>query len=186
MTQQSNKRLITVEEYHKMAEAGILSHRDKLELIKGEILHMSPIGSRHQAIVDKMTRLFNRLVMDDAIVRVQGPIQIENWSEPEPDLILLKPQDDFYANHHPTAKEALLLIEVADRSLNFDKELKLPIYAEARIEEYWIINLQDDQIEIHRSPEESIYKNIIIAKNNDFVSCLHFPSISINVNDILG
>ena len=91
MTQQLKRRLITSAEYHKMAEVGILTREDKVELINGEIIHISPIGTRHQAIVDKLSQIFHKLLMDNVIVRIQGPLQIKKWSEPEPDILLLKP-----------------------------------------------------------------------------------------------
>jgi Uma2 family endonuclease len=186
MTLQLRKRLISIKEYHQMAEAGILNHRDKLELIQGEILHMSPIGSKHQATVDKLTRLFNRLLVEDeAIVRAQGPIQIKDWSEPEPDLMLLKFRSDFYENQHPQPKDTLLLIEVADSSYDYDKETKCTLYAQAKIKEYWIVNLHAKQIEIHLSPKDGIYKKILIAKSADVISCSSFPSHSIPVKKIL-
>lgn len=168
-----------------MAEAGILSHGDRIELILGEILYMSPIGSKHQAIVDKLSRIFNRTLLDHAIIRVQGPIQIKDWSEPEPDVLLLKPQTDFYADQHPEAKDVFLLVEVADTSLEYDKEIKLPLYAKAGIAEYWIVNLKANHIEVHTGPDVDIYKNIKIAKGEDLISPISFPDSSISVKDIL-
>jgi len=169
-----------------MGEVGILDHQDRVELIDGEILHMSPIGSKHQGIINILTNLFVPLFLNKAIVQVQGPIKIANFSEPEPDVLLLKPRADFYTKKHAQAKDTLLLIEVADSSLEFDKEIKLPIYAKAKIKEYWIINLKDDQIEIYRSPKDGIYKSISIAKVGDKISCLAFPKKSIPVKNILG
>ncbi len=186
MTQQLRKRLISIQEYHKMAAVGILSHRDKVELIQGEILHMSPIGSKHQSIVDKLSRILNRLLLDEAIVRVQGPIQIKDWSEPEPDLLLLRPKVDFYADQHPEPKDTLLLIEVANSSLEYDKTIKLPLYAEASIQTYWIINIPNQQIEVYQNPDGNIYKSMFIFKGSDDIPVGHFSDCVISVNDILG
>ena len=185
MTRLFNKRLINIEEYHKMAEAGILNSHDKVELINGEIIHMSPIGSKHQSVVDKLTYLFNRGLQDKAIIRVQGPIQIKDWSEPEPDITLLKTKSDFYSKQHPKSKDIYLVVEVADSSLEFDKEVKLPIYAKAKIKEYWIVNLIDNQIEIYHTPQDDIYKQITIAKIGDKISCKAFSKKLISVKDIL-
>jgi Uma2 family endonuclease len=121
------KRRFSVHEYHRMAEVGILSEDDRVELIEGEILEMSPIGSRHAACVDRLNRLLNGFADLSAIVRVQSPILLDVNSEPEPDISLLRPSDDFYAGGHPTPGDVLLLIEVADTSVERDLEVKLPL-----------------------------------------------------------
>lgn len=186
MTQLSKKRLINIEEYHKMEEVGILNHLDKVELINGEILHMSPIGSKHQGVINKITNLFVPLYSGKAVVQVQGPIQIDNFSEPVPDVMLLKPRKDFYTKKHALPKDVLLLIEVANSSLQYDKKIKLPIYAQSKIKEYWIVNLQDEIIEIYKSPKNGMYKNNAIVSIEDKVSCSAFSKKRIAVKDILG
>ncbi len=186
MTRQSQKRLITVDEYHKMAEAGILGHKDRVELIQGEILHMSPIGSKHSAVVSRIMHLFVTTFTDKATVQVQGAIQIEKYSEPEPDILLLKQREDFYYNQLPQAEDVLLLVEVSDLTLSFDKDVKLSIYAEAGIQEYWIVDINANQILMHSSPEGNIYKEIKIMTREDNIHCDHFSDHTFLVKDILG
>lgn len=186
MTRPLQKRLINVDEYHRMAEAGILGPNDRVELILGEILNMSPIGSKHSAIVKRVTQLFVTAFLNKAIVQIQDPIQIKDFSEPEPDILLLKQREDFYYNQLPQPEDVFLLIEVADSTLDFDKNVKLPIYSEAGIKEYWIVDINNNQILIHSIPEGKLYKNIKIATASDHVNCSSFPNISIAVKDILG
>lgn len=123
------KRLINVDEYYKMAEVGILKAEDPVELIHGEIFQMSPIGSRHAAIVDYLAKVMNQLFDGEAIVRVQNPIRFDNNNEPDPDISLLKFRSDYYSTAHPGSVDVLALIEVAGSSIRFDKEVKAPLYA---------------------------------------------------------
>ena len=129
MQGQIARRHFNVTEYHRMMEAGILLDSDHVELIDGEVIEVSPIGSRHAACVDRLNRLFNKL--EDVIVRVQSPIRLDDFSEPQPDITLLKLRPDFYAQGHPTPSDVLLVVEVADSSTEFDCVVKLPLYAEA-------------------------------------------------------
>ena len=126
MAVQVARRRFTVDEYHQMAHAGILSEDDRVELLDGEIVERSPIGSLHQACVDRLNRLFNTLVGTAAIVRVQGPVQLDLYSEPQPDLLLLRPQDDFYARAHAGPEDVLLVVEVAESTVEYDRRIKLP------------------------------------------------------------
>ncbi len=142
----------TVDEYHRMGEAGILGPDDRVELIDGEIVMMTPIGSRHAACVDRCTHFFTRLVGDRAIVRVQNPIQLDDYSEPEPDISLLRPRDDFYATAHPLPGDVLLVVEVADTSIGYDREVKLPLYGSMGILEVWIVDLGRRCIDAYRAP----------------------------------
>jgi len=134
------RRLFTSEEYHKMAEAGILPERG-VELLHGEIIDMSPIGSQHAAVVDRLTRLLSRRLPEDYILRVQSPIRTDEQSEPEPDLSILSYREDFYAGGLPTPEDVWLLIEVSGRSLAYDREVKIPHYAESGIPECWLVDL---------------------------------------------
>ena len=153
------QRLITVEEYYKMAEAGILDEDDRVELIDGKIIEMSPIGSKHASCVDKIVALLNRLNRPDILIRGQNPIRLGRYSEPEPDVTVVKFSPDYYSGKHPSAKDILLVIEVADSSLEYDREVKLPLYASAKIPECWIVNLEKKEIETYHSPAGSRYKS---------------------------
>ena len=138
--------LISVVDYHKMAEIGILSRDVRMELIEGEIIDMAPIGSRHAAYVNRINRELIRAVGNTAIVSVQNPIILGNLSEPEPDFVLLKPKANDYEDALPQAEDILLLIEVADSTINYDRQIKSPLYARFSIPEYWLINTQEQSI----------------------------------------
>ncbi len=145
---------VSVWEYRKMAEAGIFGEDDHVELIDGEIVDMAPTGSRHASVVTRLlNRLLNCIAENQAIVKVQDPLHLDARSEPQPDLMLLKPRDDFYAAAHPEAADVLLLIEVGDASARFDREVKLPLYARHGVVEVWLIDLDTRQVEICRSPQ---------------------------------
>lgn len=159
MTFSVKPRLLTIDEYHKMAEAGILTQEDRVELIEGKILEMSAIGSLHAAYVNKITALLIRLLPEAYIVNIQNPIIVGPQSEPEPDIAVLQPSPDSYAHQLPTAADVLLVIEVADSSLAYDREIKQAIYAKAGIAEYWLINLMDEQIEVYHDPSEEQYRH---------------------------
>jgi len=180
-----DRYLFTVDEYYKMVESGILTEDDRVELINGEIISMSPINSPHGGCVNRISNLFAYLLHRKVVVTVQNPLHISEYSEPEPDVMLLKPRNDFYADSHPEPKDVYLLIEVADSSLAYDREVKLPLYAEAQVPEVWIINLVDKQVEVHRLPANGKYQQAEIAKRNQTVDIPHF-SLSVAVEDLIG
>ncbi|MCB9265217.1 MAG: Uma2 family endonuclease [Lewinellaceae bacterium] len=153
------QRLITTEEYFKMAEAGILKQDDRVELIDGKIIEMSPIGSKHAACVDKIIATLNRLNNPDVLIRGQNPIRLNKYSAPEPDVAIVRFSPDYYSSGHPSADDILLVIEVSDSSLEYDREIKLPLYASANIPECWIVNLEKREIEVYHSPVGDRYKS---------------------------
>ena len=175
--------LFTVEEYHRMAEAGLFEGQ-RVELIHGKIVDMSPAKSKHAGMIMKLTNILSKLPSNKYLLSVQNPLSIDGYSEPEPDLMILNFQDDFYAEAHPSAKDTLLLIEVSDSSLEKDQKVKLPLYAEAGIPEVWIVNLQDHQLEQYREPSEKDYTNIRILRAGDVVE--HNVVGRIEVEQILG
>lgn len=168
-----------------MAESGILTEDDRVELINGEIISMSPINSPHGGCVNRISNLFAYLLHQKAVVTVQNPLLISDHSEPEPDVMLLKPRNDFYADAHPQPEDVFLLIEVADSSLSYDREVKLPLYATAQVPEVWIVNLADKQIEVHRLPSEGKYQQAEIVKRNHILDIPHF-SISVTAEELMG
>jgi Uma2 family endonuclease len=176
------KRLINVDEYHKMAEMGIIKPDDRLELIHGEIYEMSPIGSKHAGIVNKLARLLNELFKDKAVIGVQNLVQIDGRNEPEPDISLLKYRSDFYASAHPIPADVLAIIEVSDASIRFDKEVKAPLYASHSIPEYWIIDLEKNRIEVYTNLKEGTYSKIQLYMPGDDISLMDKKLI---VNDVL-
>jgi Uma2 family endonuclease len=143
---------VSVSVYHRMAEAGIFDEDDRVELIDGEIVDMAPTGSKHASVVKLLTRFLSASIGKLAILSVQDPLHLDSRSEPEPDLMLLKPRDDFYAAAHPQAADVLLLIEVGDTTARFDREVKMPLYARHGVAEVWLIDLETRQIEVCRSP----------------------------------
>jgi Uma2 family endonuclease len=154
----------TVEEYRRMGEAGILADDDRVELIDGEIIEMSPIGSRHAACVNKLTRLLVQQVGERAIVSVQNPVEVADNSEPQPDLTLLRSRPDFYAERHPLSGDVLLMIEVADTSLRFDLTVKAPLYARTGVPELWIVDLSRERVHVFRDREGGAYRTAEIVE----------------------
>lgn len=178
-------RKITVSEYHKMAEVGIIQPDEKVELINGKIVYkMSPVNLRHTTIVRRLIRLLNRNYNNDEIsLDVQNPIVIKAHSEPEPDILILKFSEHDYAITKPTADDALVLIEVSDSTLKYDKTTKLRLYASANIPEYWVVNLNANCIEIYKKPNGKIYQQHYILINDDVID-LPFEK-QLKVSDIL-
>lgn len=141
-----------------MGESGILSDEDRTELIDGEIIEMAPIGSRHAGHLNRLVSLLSNVVGDRALVSVQNPIRLGQFSEPQPDLALLRPRDDFYSSAHPTAADILLLVEVAESSLDFDRGAKIPLYAAHGVAVVWLLNLRDQAVEVYEQPDDDGYQ----------------------------
>ena len=149
------RRLFTIEEYERMVAAGILAREERIELIDGEIVEMSPIGDPHAAFVANLTHLLVHAVGDRARVWVQGPIRIPPRSVPQPDLALLRPRS--YVRQSATVADVLLVVEVADTSLHYDRGVKLRLYARAGVPEYWIVDTNAETLEVYRSPRTDGY-----------------------------
>ncbi|MBS9382996.1 hypothetical protein BMF77_00768 [Dolichospermum sp. UHCC 0315A] len=177
---------LNVSQYHQMSEVGIFSENDKVELINGEIIEMSPIGRRHAACVDRINRLFSNILGMKVIVRVQNPIILNNLSEPEPDIALLQPRADFYESGHPQPQDIFLLIEVADSSLEYDRDVKIPLYASSGITEVWLVDIYEQVIIVYRYPSENGYSDIQKLSRGEKMSIQAFPEINLVVDDILG
>ena len=180
------KRLFTVEEYHRMAQAKILGEDDRVELIEGEIINMTPIGSRHAGTVNRINHLFSRHLRGRAMISVQNPIRLGEHSEPQPDISLLKPKDDFYASSHPGPEDVLLLVEVSETSAEYDREVKLPLYARFGIPEVWLVDLEGKAIEVYRDPSSEGYREVQTLGYNALLSPNLLPDLEIPVRDILG
>jgi Uma2 family endonuclease len=169
-----------------MAEAGILTEDDRVELIDGEILEMSPLGRKHWVCVNRITRLFVRAVGDRAIVHIQNPIVLGDYTEPQPDLVLLRPRDDFYADMDATPDAILLLIEVADSSVDYDRRVKAPLYARMSIPEYWLADVGREHIVVHLDPTSDGYRTTRVFRRGESFRPTAFPDLQIVVDDILG
>ncbi|RMG60770.1 MAG: Uma2 family endonuclease [Bacteroidetes bacterium] len=185
MAVELTKRALPLEAYHLMIEAGLLTEADRVELLNGEIIDMSPIGPKHSALVRRLDLSLHRIFAGKLLVSVQSPIMVGDHSEPEPDLCLLRHRDDFYETSHPVAEDILLLIEVADSTLEKDRQVKLPIYAEAGIPLVWIVNLVDELVEVYTQPSGKVYKQRLLALRGDQL-VLPQSSETLAVHEVLG
>ncbi len=172
-------------DYHRMGETGILPQRPRVELLDGEIIQMSPIGPQHGCVVDRLNDFFTPRLQGRAICRVQGAIALDAFSEPEPDLALLKPRPDFYAREHPFAADVLLIIEVSDSSIEQDLGAKLRLYASAAVPEYWVFDLTRNLLIVHRTPAGDGYSNVKECPRAAEVNPLTFPDVPLHVGDVL-
>lgn len=175
----------TVEEYHKLGERGFFHPEERVELILGNIIKMSAKGTAHTSALGRTDRLFQDLFNNLAWVRVQDPIALDDSSEPEPDIALaiIDPLD--YATHHPTPSEIYLIIEVADSSLSYDREVKAKIYARSGIADYWVLNVGERQLHVFRELAEDGYQSEVILGERAIVSPLQFPTVNIPIQQML-
>jgi Uma2 family endonuclease len=180
------RHLWTVDEYHRMGEVGILHPTDRIELIDGEIIHMAPVGSPHVGSVFALNRLLTRAVPHEVIVSIQSPIQMGDRTEPEPDVALLRGRPDGYRTPPlPSAADVLLIIEVADSSLRYDREVKLPMYASQGVPEVWIVDLAAQTVVVHRAPEDGAYREVTSHGSSETLRAIAFPGIDIPVGEII-
>ena len=186
MTFQLARHPFSTAEYHRMIETGIFTEDERVELIDGEIVHMTAIGPRHAACVDRLAELLRVKIGALAIVRVQSPVQLSEHSEPQPDLSLLKRRADFYAGSHPSPEDVLLVIEVADPTAEGDRQVKIPAYARAGIPEAWLVDLAEDRIEIYTQPSNGIYQEIKRVLRGQRVASKSIPQLKLKAGDILG
>jgi hypothetical protein len=180
------RRRFTREEYHRMAEAGILHEDDRVELIEGEIVQMTPIGRRHAACVAELNRLLVPAVGQRALLWPQNPITLPDDTEPQPDIVLLRPRPDRYLEDDAHPADVLLLVEVADTSQRYDRMVKLPLYARAGVPEVWIIDLPAEVIETYRRPTASGYAQVEHTGRGGAVAPAAFPDLVLSVDAILG
>jgi Uma2 family endonuclease len=175
----------TTADYYRMATTGVLKPDARVELVDGQILDMSPIGPFHGGVTNRLARLFNKLAQDRWQVAVQTPLRLDDHSEPQPDLMLLKPSADDYTSRHPVPPDVFLLIEVADTSLPYDRNDKLPAYARAGIPEVWLVNLTDRSIEVYREPHFTGYAAKTILRGGAKATPQTFPDAAIDVTALL-
>ncbi len=180
------KHQICVSEWHKMGEYNIFPPDARMELIKGEIIEMAPIGPSHAGCVIKLIELFANQKGKNALINVQNPIQLGNLSEPEPDVVLLRPASHFYQKQHPTADDIFLLIEVSDTTLKHDRDEKIPLYAKDGIIECWLIDLNEFQIEVYLNPSANGYTHKRIFESGQTLIPSQLPQIKIPVSEILS
>lgn len=186
MAVELTKRRFTVDDYHHMVGAGILSEDERIELIEGEVVEMTPIGNAHAACVDALAEQFITRLRGRAITRVQGPIRLDAHSEPQPDVALLRQRADRYRSELPQPDDILLVVEVADTSLDRDRGVKLPLYARAGIPEAWVANVIARQLEVHRQPSERGYLDAVVLEPDRDVRLSAFPDVVFRVGELFG
>lgn len=177
---------LSVDDYHKLGEVGILTEDSRVELIEGELIDMAPIGGPHMHLVNRLTRLLVPAVGDLGVVSIQNPVTLPPDTEPQPDVTILKPVAAGAAAVVPGPDDVLLLIEVADTTLSYDRNIKLKLYARAGIEESWIVNLQSRCIEVYREPTAHGYSRKIELGPGDTISPLALPTVKVVVADLFG
>ncbi len=185
MVVQAPHKEFTVEQYYRMAEAGILTPTDRVELIEGEIIQMAPIGHKHAACVDRIAQLLVLTLTPQAVVRVQNPVRLSDRSEPQPDFAILKPRSDFYVEEHPKPDDVLALVEVSDSTAQFDRTTKATLYARSGIQELWIVDLNVLAIEVLRLPSSDGYQDVRVLRKGQSLAFQAFPNAVFTVEQLL-
>lgn len=176
------KHRLTVRDFHRMGEAGILPVEGRMELIEGEIIDIAPIGSQHAAVVNRANLLFVHAVAGCAIVSVQNPIILGEHSEPEPDLALIQPREDFYALALPRAADVLLIVEVADTTLRYDREIRIPLYSRHGIPEVWLIDVEGRTLTVFETPADGRYRDECLAKPLSRLTLRALPGVEVDLS----
>jgi Uma2 family endonuclease len=180
------RRRFTVDEYQRMAEVGVLSEDDRVELLDGEIVQMSPIGVPHASGVDRVAEIFRQRLGARVNIRIQGPIVLDRFSQPQPDVTILARSPNFYGSGHPRPRDVLLVIEVMVSSRSYDRTLKLPLYAKAELAEVWLVDLKSARVDVHRRPALRGYREHHTYARGRTIIPLAFPRLRMRVNEVLG
>lgn len=176
---------LSVDDFHRMAEAGILGPDDRVELIEGELIDMAPLGALHGGVTVKLGTLLQRRVGDAALVSIQGPLKLGPASQLNPDAMLLRPRANFYVDRLPEPADVLLLIEVSDTTLAYDRERKVPLYARHGVAEVWLIDLESNAVEVYRMPGPDGYGAVSRHGPGETIAPAAFPGIALAVADLL-
>lgn len=175
------KHKLTITDYYRMGDAGILHEKDRVELIEGELIDMAPIGSNHAGIIAQLSSLLSVLVVGKAVVWSQNPLHLNDHSVPQPDIMLLKPRSDFYKRALPKPADVLVLIEVADSSLAYDRNTKLPLYARNGIQEFWVVDLNAKFVERYSNPNQTGYGHKETLAENQSICPLELQEVKIDL-----
>jgi Uma2 family endonuclease len=178
------RHAFTTDEWHRMGELGLFDEDARVELLDGEIIDMAPIGSRHAGTVNRLTRLLVGAVGSRAVVAIQNPVLLDKRSEPQPDVAVLAPRSDDYTLAHAEPAEILLLVEVADSTLGYDRDRKAPYYARAAVAECWVVDLTTDTVLVFRSPSPAGYQDVWRASPGDVISMTALSGVSVAVAEI--
>ncbi len=179
-----HRHLFTVDEYHRLGAAGVLAEKPRTELVEGELLEMAPIGSQHAGWVGHLTRLLVQRTPEDVTVYVQNPLRIGEHSELQPDLALLRPRERPYTEAHPGPEDALLLVEVADSTVTYDRERKIPLYARHGIAEVWLFDLIGGHMEIYLEPSEDGYRRLFRPRHDERIAPLLLPETVLDLTEL--
>lgn len=180
-----SRHRLSVEQYHQMAQAGVLAPDARVELIEGEIIDMAPIGTKHWSVVNRLNQMLVTALQGRAIVSVQSSIRLGDFSEPEPDLAVFKYRPDFYAERLPTGDDALLVIEVADTTAPYDRGVKLPLYAKHSIPEVWIVDLEASIVRFLRRPQGDRYLDVTETDNPGPTPLSALPGVTVDLSGVL-
>jgi Uma2 family endonuclease len=185
-TETIGKKLFTADEFEQMHEAGILSHEERFELIRGEIIEMPRPLPPHSGTVDRLAQVFSLRFGGAVTVRVQNPYRIDRYSEPIPDIALLKPRSDFYTKAHPGPQDVFLLLEVSHTTVHYDKTVKALLYAESGAPEYWQLDLTKDVLIVRTDPQDAEYQNVRVFRRGENITIGALPAFSFSLDELLG
>ena len=183
---QVTRHRFTVAEYERMGQIGIFSEDERVELVCGEVIEMPPIGERHAACVDFLTQFITLRLRRSAIVRVQSSVRLDEYSQPQPYITILKHRDDFYRHRRPGPEDILLIIEVSDTTLEYEMKVKVPLYARAGIPETWLVNLRGGRVKAHADPAEGSYQTITSYARGEEIRSRSLAALRVSVAEVLG
>ncbi|WP_116809457.1 Uma2 family endonuclease [Steroidobacter cummioxidans] len=178
------KHRLTVDEYYRMAEVGLLAPDARVELIDGEIIDMPPMGSLHGGTGDLLIYLFSKAVGDAALVSSQRTLVLGKYDAPEPDLMLLHPRADFYRRSHPTPAEIRLVVEISDSTWRYDREIKAPLYARHDISDFWIVNLRKQELVCFREPRRGEFAEVVTITNPGLVAVQSLGNVPVDLTGL--
>jgi Uma2 family endonuclease len=177
---------ITVDEYYRMAEVGLLAPDVRTELIEGEVIEMAPMGSPHAAQVAQLSHLILPALGRLAQIRVQLPVRLDDYSEPMPDLAVVRPRKDFYRSRHPGSADTLLIVEVSDSSLRFDRDVKVPLYSRHQVPEVWLLDLTHDRLHLFRAPRDGTYTDVSFTDDPKVVALSALPELAVDLSGLFA
>jgi Uma2 family endonuclease len=181
-----NRHSFTVADYERMCQVGIFSEDERLELVCGEVIQMSPIGERHAACVNVLDEIVRERLGRSVTVSVQNPVLLDAFSAPQPDILILKRRADFYRHAHPRPEDVLLIIEVSDSTLEYDRKVKMPLYAGVGIPEAWLVNLPEERIEVYSDPADGEYQTVRTHARGRRLQSHTLASLRLLVSKVLG
>jgi Uma2 family endonuclease len=184
MTDRLPRPRITVDEYYRMSEVGLLAPDIRTELIEGEIIEMGRMGSPHAGKVGQLTHLIVPVLGYSAQIRVRLPVHLDDYSEPMPVLAVVRPQKDFYASRHPESADTLLIVEVSDSSLRFDRDVKVPLYSRHQVPEVWLLDLSRDRMHFFRAPRDGTYTEVSFMDDPKVVALSALPEITVDLSGL--